>query len=136
MQAKLQISSVTIGSPNPHELARFYAKLLGAEVSVIENAPVGEPQEAGWAQIRTTSELGTLSLNFEYEHAWREIRWPAEPDRQHITQHLDIVVDDLDAAVNWATACGARLADQQFQDDVRVMIDPHGHPFCLFVRGE
>jgi hypothetical protein len=28
---------------------------------------------------------------------------------------------------------GARLADVQPQDDVRVMLDPAGHPFCLYV---
>ena len=26
-------------------------------------------------------------------------------------------------------------ADEQPQDDVRVLIDPAGHPFCLFVNG-
>jgi hypothetical protein len=39
----------------------------------------------------------------------------------------------LDAAVEWAIECGARLADFQPQSDVRVLFDPAGHPFCLFV---
>jgi hypothetical protein len=47
-------------------------------------------------------------------------------------QHLDIQVDDLDSAVEWAAACGARIAEFQPQHDVRVMFDPAGHPFCLF----
>jgi hypothetical protein len=46
--------------------------------------------------------------------------------------HLDIAVDDVDAAVAKALALGARLADFQPQDDVRVCFDPVGHPFCLF----
>jgi Glyoxalase-like domain len=46
--------------------------------------------------------------------------------------HLDIAVDDLDAAVAWALAAGADLAEHQPQAGVRVMIDPAGHPFCLF----
>jgi len=47
--------------------------------------------------------------------------------------HLDIQVDDLDAAVEHAVAAGARLADHQPQERVRVMLDPAGHPFCLFL---
>ena len=46
--------------------------------------------------------------------------------------HLDIATDDLDAAVAHALECGATLADHQPQDGVRVMLDPDGHPLCLF----
>lgn len=46
--------------------------------------------------------------------------------------HLDIGVADLDAGVSWAAAQGASLAEHQPQRDVRVMLDPEGHPFCLF----
>jgi beta-phosphoglucomutase-like phosphatase (HAD superfamily) len=46
--------------------------------------------------------------------------------------HLDIAVEDLDAGVAAAEAAGATLAVHQPQEDVRVMLDPDGHPFCLF----
>ena len=46
--------------------------------------------------------------------------------------HLDIGVADLTSAVSWAVAQGARVAEHQPQHDVRVMLDPEGHPFCLF----
>jgi hypothetical protein len=49
--------------------------------------------------------------------------------------HLDIEVDDLVAAVDVAVASGATVAAFQPQDDVRVCLDPAGHPFCLFVAG-
>ncbi len=48
--------------------------------------------------------------------------------------HLDIEVDDLDDGVAWAIEAGATLAEHQPQDDVRVMLDPAGHPFCLFAN--
>jgi hypothetical protein len=32
-------------------------------------------------------------------------------------------------------SAGAVPADFQPQDDVRVFLDPAGHPFCLFVHG-
>jgi len=48
--------------------------------------------------------------------------------------HLDIAVNDLSSAVEHALALGATVTDFQPQDDVRVLFDPAGHPFCLFVR--
>jgi hypothetical protein len=47
--------------------------------------------------------------------------------------HLEVLVTDLDSALDHALACGARLADHQPQEDVRVCLDPAGHPFCLWV---
>jgi hypothetical protein len=47
--------------------------------------------------------------------------------------HLEIRVDDLEAAVEYAVGLGATLADFQPQEDVRVCLDPAGHPFCLFM---
>jgi hypothetical protein len=47
--------------------------------------------------------------------------------------HLDIQVEDLVAATAFAQSLGARAAEFQPQADVRVMLDPDGHPFCLFV---
>jgi len=46
--------------------------------------------------------------------------------------HLDISVEDLDTGVAWALRSGATIAGHQPQEDVRVMLDPAGHPFCLF----
>ena len=48
--------------------------------------------------------------------------------------HLEILVDDLDAAVAVAVAAGATVAEFQPQDGVRVCLDPDGHPFCLYVE--
>ncbi len=47
--------------------------------------------------------------------------------------HLDVQVNDLPGALAHALACGARLAEYQPQDDVRVCLDPVGHPFCLWL---
>ena len=47
--------------------------------------------------------------------------------------HLDIEVDDLEAASARAVELGATVAEFQPQDDVRVHLDPAGHPFCLWV---
>lgn len=47
--------------------------------------------------------------------------------------HLDIEVDDLDAAVAHALAAGARLAEHQPLPRGRVLLDPADHPFCLYL---
>ena len=47
--------------------------------------------------------------------------------------HLDIGVADLEAGTTWAVEAGATLADYQPQQGVHVMLDPSGHPFCLFL---
>jgi hypothetical protein len=71
-------------------------------------------------------------LNFEYERHFSRPTWPSEPDGQNATQHLDIAVDHLETAVKEAVATGAELAGVQPQDGVCVLLDPDGHPFCLF----
>ncbi|RRR99369.1 VOC family protein [Glycomyces terrestris] len=126
---RLSPNAITVTAPDPRALADFYARLLGAEVAVSDPPREHEPDAAGWAQVRT----GGLTLNFEYERHWQAPVWPAEPGRPHATQHLDIHVDDLDVAVAHAVEQGARLADFQPQEDVRVLFDPAGHPFCLFL---
>ncbi len=56
--------------------------------------------------------------------------WPEGPQRQQL--HLDIAVEELDAASDSAVALGATAAKiQPAPDQWRVLLDPAGHPFCL-----
>ena len=48
--------------------------------------------------------------------------------------HFDFQVGDLNSAVAEAVELGASVADYQPNDNVRVLIDPAGHPFCLCVE--
>jgi catechol 2,3-dioxygenase-like lactoylglutathione lyase family enzyme len=126
----IEVTSVTIATPDPRALAAFYSRLLDLPVSTEEGPRPGDPPTAGWAQIRVDS---GPSLNFEYEREWTPPIWPSEPGAQHATQHLDIRVNDLAAATAHAVALGASLAAFQPQDTVRVLFDPSGHPFCLYL---
>ncbi|HEY2507291.1 MAG TPA: VOC family protein [Streptosporangiaceae bacterium] len=130
---RLEATSITIGAPAPRELAAFYAQLLGWRVTASDPARPGEPEEAGWAQVRPPEGMAGLTLNFEWEAHYVVPAWPSEAGKQHITQHLDIAVADLAESVDWAVSAGATLADFQPQEDVRVLFDPSGQPFCLFV---
>jgi catechol 2,3-dioxygenase-like lactoylglutathione lyase family enzyme len=118
------ISSVTISAPNPRELADFYQRLLGWTPSALED---------GWCQLRAPEDQrGLMTINVEYDAAYVRPTWPSEPGKQHITVHLDIPAEDLPGAEARALEAGATLAEFQPQKHVRVMLDPAGHPFCLF----
>lgn len=123
----MQIGAVTItAAPTPRagELARFYERLLGWRI--VEEGPRG-----GWAQLLPPEGESLIAINIESDEEHERPVWPSEPGGQHATMHLDIGVDDLDAAVEWALQAGASLAEDQPQEHVRVMLDPHGNPFCL-----
>jgi catechol 2,3-dioxygenase-like lactoylglutathione lyase family enzyme len=129
---RLEVTSVTLGAPDPRALADFYARMLGGSVVATDPPGPGQPPEDGWAQVKPPAGRLGLTLNFEYEPDYTPPTWPSEPGKQQIMEHLDIWVDDLAPAAAWAVSVGARLADYQPQDNVRVLLDPAGHPFCLF----
>jgi len=91
-----------------------------------------EQDEPDWVKLSASG--GGPGLSFQTEAAYVRPTWPAGPGDQQMMVHLDIEVDDLDAAGAHAVAAGAVLAEYQPQDDVRVYLDPAGHPFCLFLR--
>lgn len=111
-----------LDAPDATELARFYSRLLGWAV-----------QEAGeqWATVKPAD--GRAYLGFQTSPEYEAPAWPAQPGRQQMMLHLDIETGDLDGAVRHAVECGAQQADYQPQDTVRVMLDPAGHPFCLYL---
>nr|WP_253705436.1 VOC family protein [Brachybacterium sp. P6-10-X1] len=72
------------------------------------------------------------NLAFQSEEHDAPPVWPAGDRDAHMMLHLDIGARDVDAAVAAARDLGARPAGFQPQEDVRVMLDPAGHPFCLY----
>lgn len=131
------VSSVTIGAPDPGLLAEFYSRFLGWTISAQDGPPPGgAPPAIGWAQlVAPEGHPGLRSLNIELERDYIAPTWPSEPGKQQIMTHLDIPVPDVDEAAARAIEAGARLADVQPREYNRVMLDPAGHPFCLFPGG-
>src|SRR4051794_26166395 len=121
-QPRMQVGAVTIGAPNPRELAAFYERLLGWTLAQVQGPKPGEPPEGGWAQLVPPGTDVGPTLNFEYERVFVRPVWPSVAGKQHITEHLDIGVENLDEAVAWAIGAGAKLADYQPQEHVRVML--------------
>ena len=122
LQPRLTLSTVVLDAPDVATLADFYRRLLGWTV---------DAAEPDWVKISGPD--GGAALSFQTEKAYVRPTWPAGPGDQQMMVHLDIQVDDLEAAGAHAIAQGALLADYQPQDDVRVYLDPAGHPFCLWV---
>ncbi|MEV0091646.1 VOC family protein [Streptomyces sp. NPDC050738] len=120
---RMTFTAVVLDAPDAAELAAFYRRLLGWEVA---------QEEPGW--VKLVPEGGGTGLSVQSEPDYVPPVWPADPREQQMMLHLDIEVDDLDGASAHAVAAGARLAGHQPQDDVRVHLDPAGHPFCLWVR--
>lgn len=117
----LTLTTINISAPQPGALARFYERLLGWQITT---------EEEDWVAMRNPG--GGVGLAFQTEASYVRPVWPAGPRDQQMMLHLEIRVDDLDRAAAHAEACGATLADHQPQDDVRVFLDPVGHPFCLW----
>ena len=118
----LTLTGTNIDAPDANALADFYRRLLGWTTGT---------EEPGWVILRPPG--GGTTLNFQTEEHYVRPVWPAGPGEAHMMMHLEIRVDDLAEGVAHAVAQGATLAEFQPQADVRVCLDPAGHPFCLFV---
>ena len=117
--------AVVVSSPRPQELAAFYRDLL--EWTTVSDDPT-------WVRLRSPRDERP-GLSFQLEPADTPPTWPNAEGGVQMQAHLDVLVDDLDAEEQRAIALGARTEQHQPTPDVRVMRDPHGHVFCLFLPG-
>src|SRR5690349_19629135 len=113
---------VVLGAPNARELAYFYRELLGWGLGT--DGPA-------WCTIGLPDSPANLAFQTETTHV--PPVWPQTAGHQQMQLHLDLQVTELEGAVEDAIRLGAKLAEFQPQDDVRVMLDPAGHPFCLYL---
>ena len=125
MTPTFSLTASVLGTPDPRGLARFYQRLLGW--------PLRDDTD-DWATLRPAD--GSTGLSFQLEADHVPPVWPPAPGTQQMQQHLDILVDDLEAAGAVAEEVGAvQIGGHEDEDEiVRVYRDPAGHPFCLFAR--
>ena len=106
--------NLVIDCPDPGALAQFYGTMLGSAIEV----------SADWANIRGDDH----SMSFQQVEGYSPPRWPSQDAPQQT--HLDVFVDDLDAAEAEVLKLGATEHEHQPGTSFRVFLDPAGHPFC------
>lgn len=112
---------VVLDAPDVAALARFYAELRGWTIHALDEDDASlDPGE------------GVAYLNIQRNQDYVRPVWPAVEGRQQMMLHLDFEVTDLEAEVARAIQLGAEMPDYQPQANVRVLVDPAGHPFCLY----
>jgi len=128
---EITVRTVCLDCDEAHAMARFYGGLLGWEPTFTE---------PDWVLMRNPE--GGVGLSFQAEPTYRPPTWPDETDLQQKMIHLDVRVtptepqtpqEALEAALEVAVAAGGRAAEHQFREDLRVVLDPAGHPLCLFL---
>jgi len=112
---------VVLDAPEVEVLARFYSELRGWKIHRLDENDAS--LDAG---------EGVAYLNIQRNPGYVRPTWPAEPGQQQMMAHLDFEVTDLHAETWRAVNLGATLLEHQPQENVRVLLDPAGHPFCLY----
>ncbi len=112
--SSLTLDGVALDCPDAAVLAAFYADLLGTEIEF----------------DRILANDGTVALWFQEVEHYLPSTWPTQGRGQMI--HLDLAVPDVDAAIAVVTAFGGRVAEPREGYHAPIVIDPAGHPICLF----
>lgn len=126
------LRTINLDCHDAQAMARFYGGLLGWEPTFVED---------DWVLMRAPD--GGTGLSFQRTGVYQPPVWPEEPGRQQKMIHLELQVDHdgtdeggraaLDEALKRAVELGGTRAEPQNRPDLRVVLDPSGHPFCLFL---
>lgn len=112
-----KLAMVTIDCDDPRREAEFWSEVLGLEQTYGDD---------NYAMLKGPD---GPAIGFGRVEDYVPPAWPNPSGSKQF--HLDVAVDDIDAAAQRCVALGARVADPQPGETWRVMIDPAGHPFCL-----
>lgn len=130
MSSSIRWVGVAIDCADVGPVARFYEQLLDFEL--------GDFDPPRWAQLWDPK--GGVHLNIQGEMSYVRPVWPEQEGAQSKMLHFEVEVDDVDTAVAKAIQAGGTEARWQPTDRdparIRIVLDPAGHPLCLFVRGE
>ncbi len=119
---QIVINEIVFDAPNLEVESRFWAALLGGEVT---------EREEDWVTV-TGPDGRKVGVQLAPDHV--PPQWPDGAPQQ---MHLDLQVTDIAAAHAHAVALGARVLapsdgpDLSKQRGFVVYADPAGHPFCL-----
>jgi hypothetical protein len=122
-QLDFRLATICIDCAESGPMVAFYSRVFGWE----------ETHRDGDFVIMRDPRTG-CHYSFDPSPSYRAPTWPEQPDGQDKQMHFEIGCEDLEAGVAFALECGARLADHQGREDLRVMLDPAGHVFCVGVN--
>ncbi len=108
--------TTVIDCPDHEALGAFYQALLGGELDA----------STDWVDLALDS---GQRLSFQQVAEYTPPQWPDQAVPQQM--HIDVQVDDLDAAEAAVLELGATKHPYQPGTTFRVFLDPAGHPFCL-----
>jgi catechol 2,3-dioxygenase-like lactoylglutathione lyase family enzyme len=110
-----RLHHIVIDCLDPAALAAFYSVLLGLPITY---------RSDDWVVVAADDTSSGLAFQLAPDH--QAPTWPGHGIPQQV--HLDIMVEDVPAAMPLVRALGAaELAPAVFAD-------PAGHPFCLIQR--
>lgn len=125
-------SGVCLDCADAEEMARFYGDVFGWEVTG-RDSPDARLGGSGW--ICMSGPRGGPTVSFQAEDWYEPPTWPEAPGEPTKMMHFEVVVDDVDAALEVVIRAGGRVAPTQpahrNRRELRVVLDPAGHPFCL-----
>jgi hypothetical protein len=110
--------SIVLDCPDPAPIATFYGALLDWRIELRDD----------WADVKADD---GRCLSFQKVDDYTPPVWPGQDVPQQM--HLDVMVEDLDAAETAVLALGATKHDHQPGTTFRVYLDPAGHPFCTCI---
>lgn len=111
--ATLTADAIAIDCPNPSDLAKFYADLLGVE-----------PNEH---YVRLPE--SNINLWFQAVEGYQPPTWPTQERGQQL--HLDFASGNHERDITHAVDLGATLTGRLDGYHSPILLDPVGHPFCL-----
>ncbi len=116
----IRVREIVIDYPRDQtkELLEFYAALTGYTTYLNETSPSLLENQHG------------VDLGLQPVDDYQAPTWPTQERGQQM--HLDFATPDIEAAASYAVSLGAtKLESHPAPDELAIMRDPVGHPFCF-----
>lgn len=113
---KLRLHEITIDCLDVHHVGAFWSQLL--------DSPLRDEPLPGWLRLGPLTEGGPV-VNFQPVQ---------EPKQGKARVHLDVLTDDIPAAVAYVVELGGRELGERHDYDVGtvvVLADPEGNELCV-----
>ncbi|WP_130863230.1 VOC family protein [Bacilliculturomica massiliensis] len=122
----MKLGAIVLDSDNIEELSDFYARMLGWT----KNSQVQDGEK--WITV-AKEDYSETPLVFQENPEYKCPKWPSSKEEQQQMIHLDFYVsmDEYESTIEHAVKCGAKMMENQFSDNWKVMTDTSGHPFCI-----